>query len=364
MIPRSTRTAMKAYQHIVVGIDFSPACLAALSAAVRIASRNGASVTALHVADPKLVGIMKEAHKATDAEVFKQISEIVHAFLASRDRGTQAVRVELDIGHPFLCLRAACKRLRAGLLVLGTRGTEHGPNQIGAVAARCLRKVPADVLVVREDHAGPFKHITACVDFSETSAKAVAAAATLASEENATLDGLFIYQSAQALSMAYSGFMPGQPLETDETLASWQKELDSFLTPLLADAKGVRWQGRVLEQIDIRDGIRKHVAERQTDLVVLGTLGKTNLRALLMGSTAERIVTQAHCSVYAVKPEGFVDPVEEGFARNSQMAAPAGRSHETSGAPCSCRKDACIRSMSNAITAIKRNEEEATAAGR
>jgi universal stress protein E len=356
---------MKAYHHIVVGIDFSPACLAGLSAAVRIASRHGTPVTAIHVADPKLAGVMKEAHKATDAEVFKRISESVQAFVASSDCGTQMVRVELEVGHPFLCLRAACKRHRADLLILGTRGTEHGRNQIGAVAAKCLRKIPADVLLVREGHSGAFKRVTACVDFSETSAKAVATAGALAVDENATLVGLFIYQSALALSMDYGGFMPGLPLGTDETAASWEKELDSFLERLLADAKSLIWQGKVIEQMNVREGIRRHVAESETDLVVLGTLGKTNLRTFLMGSTAERIVTHAHCSVLAVKPEGFVDPVEEGFARNAQAVAAAGRGHEASEGPCSCRtKDACIQSMTTAITSVKRNEKEATAFGR
>ena len=38
------------------------------------------------------------------------------------------------------------------------------------------------------------------------------------------------------------------------------------------------------------------------DLVVVGTLGKTNLRYALLGSTAERVVRDSPCSVLAIPP--------------------------------------------------------------
>jgi hypothetical protein len=165
--------------------------------------------------------------------------------------------------------------------------------------------------------------------------------------------------------MDYGGLMPALPPLTDESVASLEMELDSFLKPLLAESKGLRWQAKVIEQINIREGIRKHVAESDTDLVVLGTLGKTNLRMLLMGSTAERIVTHAHCSVLAVKPEGFVDPVEERFSRSAGTMVAAGPAHEAEEHACSCRtKDACIRSMPAAIGGHSKNEKEAAAPGR
>jgi len=46
------------------------------------------------------------------------------------------------------------------------------------------------------------------------------------------------------------------------------------------------------------------------DLVVMGTVGRTGLRGLIMGNTAETILRSVRCSVLAVKPEGFVTPVK------------------------------------------------------
>ena len=302
---------MIAYRQIVLGIDFSPASLAAARAAVRLAIRHGTAVTAVHVIDPKLAGALEEGHHTTYNDVLNHVSGSVHAFLAKVDAASAGVLVELHVGHPVFELMEACQRLHADLLALGTRGTEHGPNQIGAVAAKCVRKAPADVLLVRDGKDGPFQHITACVDFSEMSAKAVRAARLIAEDDKAALDCLLIYQSALALSLDYGGFAPPLPAGADESVAAWKRDLDDFVQPLLRTAEGLQWRSLVLERVNIREAIFEHARDTKTDLVVLGTRGKTGLRTLLMGTTAERIVTHAPCSILAVKPEGFVYPLKE-----------------------------------------------------
>ncbi len=45
-------------------------------------------------------------------------------------------------------------------------------------------------------------------------------------------------------------------------------------------------------------------------LIVMGTVGRTGLRGLIMGNTAETILRSVRCSVLAVKPQGFVSPVK------------------------------------------------------
>jgi len=47
------------------------------------------------------------------------------------------------------------------------------------------------------------------------------------------------------------------------------------------------------------------------DVMVMGTVSRTGEPGLFMGSTAETILRQVHCSVLAVKPDGFVTPVQQ-----------------------------------------------------
>ncbi|MHB8483614.1 MAG: universal stress protein [Nitrospiria bacterium] len=49
--------------------------------------------------------------------------------------------------------------------------------------------------------------------------------------------------------------------------------------------------------------IIKAVKEFDTDLIVMGTHGRTGLAHILLGSTAERVIQRAHCPVLTVKAE-------------------------------------------------------------
>lgn len=54
------------------------------------------------------------------------------------------------------------------------------------------------------------------------------------------------------------------------------------------------------------------VKTRDIDLLVMGTLGRTGIRGLLMGNTAERVLSEVRCTVLACKPPAFVSPVIPG----------------------------------------------------
>lgn len=297
---------MKTFHQILVGMDFSPASRAALQTAARIATWDGSQVTVLHVMDPLLAGEIKQSHGFSDEQVYEDMRSRILTFLAHAGISAERFHVQVDLGHPFVQVVKACHRLGADLLVLGSRGSEHGPRHIGTLAAKCVRKAPADVLLVRENVNGPFRHVLACVDFSETSARAVQDARKFAEKEKARLDCLFVFQSALALSLDYGGYLPASALVPDrEALGVWKKALDDFLAPLLRESQGIQHRAIVEERPSVRETIYDHAQKEQADLVVLGTRGKTDLRALIMGTTAEKIVTHAPCSVLAVKPDDF-----------------------------------------------------------
>jgi nucleotide-binding universal stress UspA family protein len=45
------------------------------------------------------------------------------------------------------------------------------------------------------------------------------------------------------------------------------------------------------------------------DLILMGTLGRTDVPGLFIGSTAEDLLSTTRSSVLAVKPPGFASPV-------------------------------------------------------
>lgn len=46
------------------------------------------------------------------------------------------------------------------------------------------------------------------------------------------------------------------------------------------------------------------------DLVIMGTMARTGIAGFLMGNTAEAIIDQLHCSLLALKPSGYVTPID------------------------------------------------------
>lgn len=299
---------MKTFHHIIAAVDFTPSCLRALREAARRASLDHASITAVHVMDEFLVHELKTALSTTEAAVRAEWEAKLRKFVDSSGAGGAIIKAEVRVGHPYVELVEACHTHGADLLVMGSKGSDTGVHHVGAIAAKCIRKAPVDVLIVRSDVETPFKRIVACVDLSENSAKAVQCAVHVGKQDGAAVDCVHVYQSALAMALDYGGFVtPMPPVVTDEeAIKSWQSELQRFLEPLLRQTEGMNVQQHVVEQINVRDAIIDYVTEQKADLVVLGTRGKGALRHMLIGTTAEKIVQRAPCSILAVKPDDVV----------------------------------------------------------
>jgi len=59
------------------------------------------------------------------------------------------------------------------------------------------------------------------------------------------------------------------------------------------------------------EAIRSAADEVKADLLVMGTVCRTGIAGFLIGNTAETVIPDASCSLLALKPEGFVSPVEK-----------------------------------------------------
>ena len=299
---------MKELHHILVGIDFSSSSKSALREAIRWSIPGCAPVTALHVIERSTAEALERALGLDEAQLRLHVEGRLKEFIRGVEPVGLWVTPRIEIGRPYDKIEAACKELKTDLLVLGSRGDDHKANQIGVIAAKCLRKAPTDVLLVKENFVGPFHRVLACVDFSETSARAVTQASEAAHFDHAKLDCVYVYPCMEEMLADYgvlgAGFMPeANPASGD----LWQKELDNFVAPLTSNGEAQAPHNIVVQGSNVRDTIRRQVESSHAELVVLGTRGKTDLRTLLIGTTAERIVERTPCSVLAVKPESLVE---------------------------------------------------------
>lgn len=296
---------MKRLGHIIAGIDFSPASKAALKTAIRIARGNNTPVTICHVMDDLVAGQIKRGYGYDDAHLNNYITNHVKEFMESSGILTDGVEIRPEYGRPAEALDRVCKELNAGLLVMGAQGTEHAPNKVGAVAAKCVRKVTTDVLLVREDAHGRFNHVLACVDFSDLSAHAVTLAAEFALFDRSPLDCLHVYASPLTLAMDYAGLLPTMQVDDVGQQKDYEKRLHEFVTPLLAGYPDLVHTQEVKAGQNIRDVIVEHVLQHHASLVVLGSHGHSALERFILGTTAETVVRHAPTSILVVKTPAF-----------------------------------------------------------
>ncbi len=138
------------------------------------------------------------------------------------------------------------------------------------------------------------KHILCPVDFSDCSREAFLRAVELAKEASAPLRLIHVYQVP-----LYNG-----SLYVPEILTNLQKTAEENVGALVTEAgklgasdvrgeamMGVPW-----------DEIVRHARDLSTDLIVMGTHGRTGLKHAFIGSVAERVVRHAPCAVMVVRP--------------------------------------------------------------
>ena len=137
------------------------------------------------------------------------------------------------------------------------------------------------------------------VDFSEPSRKALRYALSLAKPFNAEIrllhvvEALVLPPDVEVVDLA--AFARTLNDEAAKCLSKWRKEVAS--------------EAPVEEELRAGTPYREIVAaagEMHTDLIVMGTHGRTGLAGVLIGSTAERVVHQAPCPVLVVRERGKI----------------------------------------------------------
>ena len=143
-----------------------------------------------------------------------------------------------------------------------------------------------------------FRRILHASDFSPASRPAFRRALDLARANRAGLTLVHVYSTY--IPVMGEGYVSGQVY--DEMLAHVRTDAQRRLGRLVAQArkKGVRTKGLLLEGI-AHQGIVRAARSTRSDLIVLGTHGRTGLGRMFLGSVAARVVTLAPCPVLTVR---------------------------------------------------------------
>jgi universal stress protein E len=203
-------------------------------------------------------------------------------------------------------LRVAVER-SPDLIVMGSRGL--GPLSsvvIGSTARTLALLSPVPVLIVRGRGTAP-RRVLVAVDGSEASQAALSAFARLPLVTESVVELLHVLPVHDWSDLLVRGEELAElreAQERDETDAA-DRLLQSSAKSL---PKGVEIR-TAKERGAVADTIRAHADALDADLIVLGSRGQSGPRRPFWGSTAERVITSAGCSVLvAPVPTGDREP--------------------------------------------------------
>lgn len=297
---------MDTVRSIVAAVDFTDSSRAAVEEAVRIARFNQAPLHAVHVIETLVLADLEEAVGAADPAFRDTILSDTRAAWQEFSAGIEGVAgalLDIRIDQPAEGVAAAVAAHQADLLVMGVRGTSEGQGA-GMLATHAVRRAKVKTLLVQPGHSGAYRSIAVAVDFSETSRDALLAAMRIAVQDGAAVHVVHIFNPPW-IRLHYRSATPQATSDyRKQFLDGLARRLERFCDPGDPETRWVKPSFHVLEHRSHGVGIVDFALGNGADLVVLGTRGRTNLRDLVLGSTAERVLRHAPCSILAVPPAG------------------------------------------------------------
>jgi nucleotide-binding universal stress UspA family protein len=308
---------------------------AALNRAVRLALENNATLTLMDVVKPmpRSLGMFssvpepEELQQLIVADHREKILKIASEYI---DTGVP-IDIAVVTGDPATEVVRRVLREKHDLVIKTADGGSAIGRLFGSVACSLLRICPCPVWILKPEIHGAFDRVLAAIDLlaedqahTNLNRQILEIAVSVARLEDARLHivGAWDLWMERALRR-HSG-----EGEVDAMLASQEQRVRAALEALLRSAGTSSQDVEVHLHRGHAASIIRSVADTiEADLMVMGTVCRTGTAGFLIGNTAETVLADVTCSVLAMKPDGFVSPVEMANAGSnaaeSKAAAPS-----------------------------------------
>lgn len=316
--------------HILAAVDFDDD-IDALASAVAHWAKGGASRVTVAGIAPQLnssIASNKTAARIRRAQT-ALIDDLKQRLAEFSARLHVAPEIELLSGRVADQIIKAAVLHNADLVVKAADRSAMQPSPLfGAVEKKLIRKCPVPVWIVRPETPAPPQSLVVAVDRPEVKGGTDELAASLLDNavafalrfgvKNMKLLHICSVVGASFLASPRSGWSPEEVEEYVEELR-WQAQhwLDDFQAKA---AKRFKQTGLAFSQRLIMGDARKELAtaakDLRADILFIGSTNRSGVPGLLIGNTAESVIDRVECSVYVVKPKGFVSvisPAVEGY---------------------------------------------------
>jgi nucleotide-binding universal stress UspA family protein len=313
---------MKLLKTILVAVNFDDTLDRVLEAASSVATKFGSEVILTHVVET--ADTSGQAPESLHNAIGARLEQIQQQLTAKGVRVSQMLCLN---GNASVRIVEAAERTKTNLVLLGTRRLtpdHHFP--LGTTTENVMRCSTRPVLAVPPDRPVALATIVCPVDFSDVSARALNEAIHLARAYRSQLHVLTVVTlHSHPRGLAQHGVERAASAE-ELAKAQCQREFDEFLTRF--DFQDVGWEKHVLCGEPAHE-IVEWARSTHAYLIVMGSVGRTGLPYLFMGSTAIKVARQLPCALLIVKrvqvlvPDAVqkTDDVNAAFAEGQELLA-------------------------------------------
>jgi universal stress protein E len=305
------------FRNILIATDFSEDSAAALQLAIWVARQSSGRVVLAHVLDDLRKATMGMSNRAKqdllagDGHIYEKeiryVSDQKLQVLIQQLKGCGVdVASETLLGEAFVEISHAVQQEGFDLVMTGTRGiTGWKQFFVGSTARKLIRNCPSAVWVVKKEHATAPKVILAPTDFSDASRKAILAGLWLAQKADAEFHLLHVIDSKDVPNDLLEHIPSGSSIRQEVNKEAEQR-LEEFLKTLGTGASRIvshlTW-GHPWQEIS------RIAMKHQADLISIGTVGRSGVKGIVLGNTAERVLDTCDSSILTVKPDDYVSPI-------------------------------------------------------
>ena len=308
---------MEKYQKILAIIDPTSDNQKALKRAIELAQKTGASITAF-------LTIYDFSYEMTTMLSSDEREAMRQSVINDRQQWLQAIISTLEVAElnidcqvvwhnrPFEQIINQVLNSGYDIVIKGT----HQHDKLKSVIFtptdwHILRKCPCPVLLVKEHLWPENSNVVAALNIGSDE------------EEHCSLNSKITSEAKQLANVMNANLhlvnsFPGTPvniaIEIPEFNASDYNTsmLKHHENSMIEHAKAFNISQ---ENTHIKEGLPEDVIESMANeldaaLVILGTVGRTGISAALIGNTAEHVIDRLNCDVLALKPEGYVSPLD------------------------------------------------------
>lgn len=205
--------------------------------------------------------------------------------------------LEGEDSYNYISEEAAKNKI--SMIIMGRRGKTGLKRLVmGSTTARVIGHAPCNVLVVPRAAQVEFKNILVATDGSRHAAAAASEAIGIAKKNKGKLVVLAVVpsESMQPMDIVHSEMSRDVIAAKELSLA----ENSAKAVKAAAQKEGVAVEAFIMGGRPA-DAIVQTAKEKNIDVIMLGSHGKTGVDKLLMGSVAERVIVLASCAVLVVK---------------------------------------------------------------